>query len=133
MTIRSPASRCRLTQASVNGRTVAASSWFITFPPHHPDYGGREGFCGGDGRAAEVSKPNVGVGAGHVELGSPRRVVRRQEGRKAPAYNRLMKADVTVRLVGTAVGKGVLAEFTATQLDAEGHGMHRRPGAGPVT
>ncbi|MFI5739843.1 hypothetical protein ACIA9I_15885 [Streptomyces anulatus] len=50
-----------------------------------------------------------------------------------PAYDRLMQADVTVRLVGTAVGKGALAQsvpqreklknmivtaFTATELDA---------------
>ncbi|MGW6923207.1 Rieske 2Fe-2S domain-containing protein [Streptomyces sp. NPDC054950] len=42
--IRSPASRCRPTQASVNGRTLAASSWFfITVPPHHPDGGTDEG------------------------------------------------------------------------------------------
>ncbi|MFG3029076.1 Rieske 2Fe-2S domain-containing protein [Streptomyces sp. NPDC048253] len=42
--IRSPASRRRPTQASVNGRTLAASSWFfITVPPHHPDGGTDEG------------------------------------------------------------------------------------------
>lgn len=32
---RSPASRCRLTQASVNGGTAAVSSWLVTVPPHH--------------------------------------------------------------------------------------------------
>jgi len=36
--------RCRLTHASVSGRSAAASASLITAPPHRPDDGTRKGF-----------------------------------------------------------------------------------------
>ncbi|KOG55985.1 hypothetical protein ADK76_20540 [Streptomyces griseoflavus] len=44
MTTRSPTSRCRLTQASANGRTAPTSSRLVIVPPHHPDGSTRKEF-----------------------------------------------------------------------------------------